>query len=99
MKPLEYDISVSERAEFVHRRGDPGGRALFAGPIALLKEFKRIQQSRRLDYRPEVPVERSFVNGEVGLRVIGRVDGVIDGLTPLVTLRQQLTRVVALHLN
>jgi hypothetical protein len=35
------------------------------------------QQSRGSDYRSEVPVERSFVNGEVGLRVIGRLTVVV----------------------
>jgi DNA excision repair protein ERCC-2 len=87
MNPLEYDISVRELAEFVHRRGDLGDESTFRRSNRALegiKGHKRIQQSRGTDYRPEVPVERSFVRGEVGLRVIGRVDGVVDGLTPLV---------------
>lgn len=87
MNPPEYDISVRELAEFVHRRGDLGGEGAFRRSNRALegiKGHKRIQQSRGSDYRPEVPVERSFVKGEVGLRVIGRVDGVVDGLTPLV---------------
>jgi DNA excision repair protein ERCC-2 len=49
-----------------------------------MKGHKRIQQSRGSEYRPEVPVKRSFAKGAVGLRVIGRVDGIIDGLSPLV---------------
>jgi DNA excision repair protein ERCC-2 len=87
MNPLEYDISVRELAEFVHRQGDLGGESAFRRSNRALegmKGHKRIQQSRGIDYRPEVPVERSFLKGEVGLRVIGRVDGVVDGLTPLV---------------
>ena len=87
MNPLEYDISVRELAEFVHRRGDLGDESTFRRSNRALegiKGHKRIQQSRGTDYRPEVPVERSFVRGEVGLRVIGRVDGVVDGLAPLV---------------
>jgi DNA excision repair protein ERCC-2 len=86
MNPLEYDISVRELAEFVHRRGDLGGETFRRSNRALegIKGHKRIQQSRGSDYRPEVPVERSFVKGEVGLRVTGRVDGIVDGLTPLV---------------
>ena len=86
MNPPVYDISVRELAEFVHRRGDLGGEAFRRSDRALegMKGHKRIQQSRGNDYRPEVPVECSFVKGEVGLRVIGRVDGVVDGLSPLV---------------
>ena len=87
MNLLEYDISVRELAEFVHRRGDLSAeRAFRRSDRALegMKGHKRVQQSRGGDYRPEVPVERSFAKGEVGLRVIGRVDGIVDGLTPLV---------------
>ena len=87
MNPLEYDISVRELAEFVHRRGNLGDERTFRRSNRAfegIKGHKRIQQSRGTDYRPEVLVERSFVRGEVGLRVIGRVDGVVDGLTPLV---------------
>jgi DNA excision repair protein ERCC-2 len=86
MNPLEYDISVRELAEFVHRQGDLGKSAFRRSDRALegMKGHKRVQQSRGSDYRPEVPVERSFVKGEVGLRVIGRVDGIVDGLAPLV---------------
>jgi DNA excision repair protein ERCC-2 len=91
MNPLRYDISVRELVEFVHRRGDLGGESTFRRSNRALegiKGHKRIQQSRGSDYHPEVPVERSFVKGEVELRVIGRVDGIVDGivdgLTPLV---------------
>jgi DNA excision repair protein ERCC-2 len=87
MNPLEHDISVRELAEFVHRRGDLGGESTFRRSNRALegiKGHKRIQQSRGDDYRPEVPVERSFVKGDVNLRVIGRVDGIVEGLTPLV---------------
>jgi DNA excision repair protein ERCC-2 len=87
MNPVEYDISVRELAEFVHRRGDLGSESTFRRSDRALegmKGHKRIQQARGNDYRPEVPVERSFVKGEVSLRVIGRVDGIVDGLNPLV---------------
>src|SRR3984957_7566614 len=86
MNPHEYDISVRELAEFVHRRGDLGGETFRRSERALegMKGHKRIQQTRGSDYRPEVAVEYSFVQGEVGLRVIGRVDGIVDGLAPLV---------------
>ena len=87
MNPPEYDISVRELAEFVHRRGDLGGESTFRRSNRALegiKGHKRIQQSRGSDYQPEVPVERSFVKEEVRLRVVGRVDGIVDGLTPLV---------------
>ena len=87
MTPPEYDISVRELAEFVHRRSDLGGESTFRRSNRALegiKGHKRIQQSRGSDYRPEIPVERSFVKGEVSLRVVGRVDGIVDGLTPLV---------------
>ncbi len=85
MNLLEYDISVRELAEFVHQRGDLGGTFRRSNrALEGIKGHKRIQQSRGSDYRPEVTVERSFVKGEVTLRVIGRVDGIVDGLTPLV---------------
>src|ERR1700722_12834694 len=83
----EYDISVRELAEFVHRRGDLGSESTFRRSNRALEGMKgdqRVRQSRGSDYRSEVPVKRSFVKGEVGLRVIGRVDGIVDGLTPLV---------------
>jgi DNA excision repair protein ERCC-2 len=71
----------------VHRQGDLGSETTFRRSNRALegiKGHKRIQQSRGSDYRPEVSVGRSFVKGEVGLRVTGRVDGIVDGLTPLV---------------
>jgi hypothetical protein len=94
MNPPEYDISVRELAEFVHRRGDLGGESTFRRSNRALegiKGHKRIQQSRGSDYRAEVPVERSFVKGEVSLRVIGRVDGIVDGLTPLTSIQRRET--------
>ena len=87
MSRHEYDISVRDLAEFVHRRGDLGGESTFRRSNRALegiKGHKRIQQSRGSDYCPEVSVERSFKQGEVELRVIGRVDGVVEGLAPLV---------------
>lgn len=87
MGALQTDISVRELAEFVHRRGDLGGESMLRRSNRALegiKGHKRIQQSRGDDYRPEVSVERSFVSGEVNLRVVGRVDGIVEGLTPLV---------------
>ena len=87
MNPLEHIISVRELAEFVHRRGDLESQSNFRRSNRALegmKGHKWIQQSRGSDYHAEVTVERSFLRGEVGLRVIGRVDGVVDGLTPLV---------------
>ena len=87
MQPKEFDISVRELAEFVHRRGDLGGGGTFRRSNRALegiKGHKRIQQSRGVDYCPEVPVERSFVKEGVTLRVIGRVDGLVEGLAPLV---------------
>ncbi len=71
MNSLEYDISVRDLAEFVHRRGDLGGDSTFRRSNRALegiKGHKRIQHSRGSDYHPEVPVERSFVKGEVSLR-------------------------------
>ena len=87
MSRHEYDISVRDLAEFVHRRGDLGGESTFRRSNRALegiKGHKRIQQSRGSDYCPEVTVERSFVKEDVDLRVIGRVDGVVEGLAPLV---------------
>ena len=83
----EFEISVRELAEFVHRRGDLGGERGTRRPNRALegiKGHKRIQQSRGSDYRPEVAVERRFTKDEVIVRVVGRVDGIIGGLTPLV---------------
>jgi DNA excision repair protein ERCC-2 len=87
MNPAAHDISVRELAEFVYRKGDLGGESTFRRSNRALegiKGHKRIQQSRGTDYQPEVSVERSFTKDEVALRVVGRVDGVIEGLTPLV---------------
>jgi hypothetical protein len=77
MNPREYDISVRYPAEFLHRRHDLRGESTFRLSDRALEGMKghtRTQQSRGNEYRPEVPVERSFVQGEVSLRVIGRVD-------------------------
>src|SRR5471030_2590407 len=87
MNPPEYDISVRELAEFVHRRGDLGGESTFRRSNRALegiKGHKRIQQSRGSDYRPEVPIELTVIREPIQLRVVGRVDGVVEGLTPLV---------------
>src|ERR1700750_2779534 len=87
MEPVTYDISVRELAEFVHRRGDLGGSGGFQRSdraLAGIKGHKRIQQSRGSDYRPEVPVEHTFVKEDVKLRVVGRVDGLVETLVPLV---------------
>jgi DNA excision repair protein ERCC-2 len=87
MDPIQHDISVRELAEFVHRRGDLGGESAFRRSNRALegiKGHKRIQESRASDYRPEVPVERTFAKEGIALRVIGRVDGIVDGLAPLV---------------
>ena len=87
MNPPEYDISVRELAEFVHKKGDLGGESSFRRSNRALegiKGHKRIQQSRGSDYHPEVSVERSFAKDGVNLRVVGRVDGIIEGLAPLI---------------
>ena len=87
MNPFEYDISVKDLAGFVHRRGDlSGGGGFQQSNRALegIKGHKRIQQSRGSDYRPEVPVEVVVTRGAIQLRIVGRVDGVVEGLTPLV---------------
>jgi DNA excision repair protein ERCC-2 len=82
-----YEVSVRELAEFVHRRGDLGGESGFRRSNRALegiKGHKRIQQGRGSDYRPEVTVSRSFTKAGIELRVVGRVDGLIEGLAPLV---------------
>ncbi len=87
MEPATYDISVRELAEFVHRRGNLGGSGGFQRADRALegiKGHKRIQQSRGNDYRPEVSVEHIFVKDDVRLRVVGRVDGLVESLVPLV---------------
>ena len=87
MDPVEFDISVRDLTEFVHRTGDIGGQAGFQRSnraVEGIKGHKRIQQSRGSDYRPEVPIELTVIRGSIQLRVVGRVDGVVEGLTPLV---------------
>lgn len=87
MEPVRSDISVRELAEFVHRRDDLGGQGGFRRSNRALegiKGHKRVQQSRGSDYRSEVSVERTFSRADVELRVVGRVDGLIEGLAPLV---------------
>ncbi len=87
MESVIYDISVRELAGFVHRRGDLGGSGGFQRSdraLAGIKAHKRIRQSRGHDYRPEVPVEHIFVNGDMQLRVVGWVDGLVESLVPLV---------------
>ncbi|HEY0256733.1 MAG TPA: helicase C-terminal domain-containing protein [Candidatus Methylacidiphilales bacterium] len=85
--PQIFDISVRELADFVHRRGDlSGGGGFRRSNRALegIRGHKRIQQSRGGEYKSEVPVERIFTQAEVSLRLVGRVDGIIEGLCPLV---------------
>ena len=87
MNPVEYAISVKDLATFVHRRGNLGGDGGFRRSNRALEGIKghrRIQQSRGADYRSEVSVEFNFVRGEISLRVVGRVDGIVEGLAPLV---------------
>ena len=87
MEPVDSTISVRELAEFVHRRGDLGADGGFRRSNRALegiKGHKRVQQARGSDYRAEVTVERTFTRPGVNLRVLGRVDGLIEGLAPLV---------------
>ena len=87
MNQLKCNVSVRELAEFVHRGGDLGGDGGFRRSERALdgiKGHKRIQQSRGGDYQAEVPVERTFTKANVDLLVVGRVDGLVEGLPPLV---------------
>jgi DNA excision repair protein ERCC-2 len=87
MSQETYDISVRELAEFVHRRGNLSSQSGFTRSNRALegiKGHKRIQQARGINYRPEVTVERTFTKSDVKLRVVGRVDGLIEGLAPVV---------------
>ena len=80
-------ISVRELAEFVHRRGDLGGHGSFQRSNRALegaKGHRRLQKSRGPEYESEVSIDRTFIEGGVDLRVVGRVDGIIDGLVPVV---------------
>ncbi|MES2309823.1 MAG: ATP-dependent DNA helicase, partial [Verrucomicrobiota bacterium] len=85
MNPTDYTISVREIAEFVHRRGDLGGEGQFQRrnrAIEGIKGHQRIQKSRGPEYRSEVPIEGTFTQSGVQLKVQGRIDGLIDGLIP-----------------
>ncbi len=87
MPATDFDISVRELAEFVHQTGDLGGESQFRRTnraVDGIKGHKRLQQSRGKDYAAEVSVERVFTESGVNLRVLGRVDGLIEGLDPLV---------------
>ena len=82
-----YRIGVRELAEFVHRRGDLGGQRSFQRSNRALegaKGHRRLQNSRGTEYEAEVSVERIFAQKGVDLRVTGRVDGIFDGLVPIV---------------
>lgn len=80
-------ISVRELAEFVHRQGDLGGQSRFQRSNRALegaKGHRRLQRSRGAEYEAEVTIDRTFSTDGVDLRVVGRVDGVMDGLVPVV---------------
>lgn len=80
-------ISVRELAEFVHRRGDLGGQGGFQRSNRALegaKGHRRLQKSRGPEYEAEVSIDQSFTKDGVDLRVVGRIDGIIDGLVPVV---------------
>ncbi|HVE15092.1 MAG TPA: ATP-dependent DNA helicase, partial [Chthoniobacterales bacterium] len=85
MDPVTFTISVRELVEFAYRTGSLGGTGKFLSSTRAVegtKGHRRIQRSRGEGYRPEVTVEKTFTRENVVLRVLGRIDGLMDATTP-----------------
>lgn len=74
---MTFRASVGHLAQFVHRRGDLGGRR---APTVTALEGLRCQQSRQLEekgaYRREVALSGRWQQGALELWVSGRADGI-----------------------
>ncbi|MGC1480213.1 MAG: PD-(D/E)XK nuclease family protein, partial [Chthoniobacterales bacterium] len=80
-----FSVSVREFVDFAHRTGDLGGdgRILSSSrAVEGTRGHRKLQGSRGDDYRAEVGVERTFERDGVSLRVVGRIDGLIDATVP-----------------
>lgn len=77
-------VSVRELVEFVLRTGGLGRESVFMGPRRALegaRAHQRIQKSRPSDYEAEVFLTRDVTTPTLTLRVCGRIDGLIRGLS------------------
>lgn len=87
MNLVDFDVPVRELAEFVHRRGNLGGNGQFQRADRALegtRGHQRLQRSRGDNYQSEVPIECLFTQSDVNLRVVGRIDGLVEGRDPIV---------------
>ncbi len=78
-------VSVHEFIDFAYRTGDLGGTGRILSSnraVEGTRGHRKIQGTRGDDYQPEVAVERTFTRDGVTLRVVGRIDGLIETATP-----------------
>lgn len=78
--PVSLNISVKGFVEFVLRSGDLSSGS-FGGLYRAregIEGHRRIRRSRLEGYRSEVPVRRTFAEGEDAWELHGRIDGLFD---------------------
>ncbi len=83
----EFQTSVRDLVDFVHRKGSLGGDGLFRSSnraVEGTRGHRRIQQSRGDAYQAEVSVEHREERQGIRLVLTGRVDGVISSAAPAI---------------
>lgn len=85
MTTSAFSVSVRELVEFAYRTGSLGGGGGFtssARAVEGTKGHRRLQRARGEGYQAEVSVEKTVTREGVGIRVLGRVDGVMAAADP-----------------
>ena len=95
--PTPATVAVRDLAAFVHRRGDIHYR--YNGSATALEGIgaQRRAQPNREGYRREAPVEATFQENGVSLRVRGRIDGIDDDAGLIEEYKTTRSEVQGLH--
>lgn len=85
MSATTFSISVREFVDFAYRTGDLGGDGRILSSkraVEGTRGHRKLQQSRGDDYQAEVSVEHATERDGVTLRIVGRIDGLLETTTP-----------------
>ena len=79
---MQLAVSVTELATFVHRRGDIDDRGEDITTAREGVEAQRNYQAKlklkNTAYESEVRVQRDYIEGDISMRVAGRIDGLLS---------------------